>query len=63
MEVDQNKFMTLVMEKTSHKLNTLQAQVIILEAQLQLAVEQNNKIKDELTKLNKKDLKKSEFTN
>lgn len=62
MEIDQIKFMNLVMEKTSKKLNELQAQVIVLEAQLQLAVEVNQGLTTELSKINKKE-KKSDFTN
>jgi len=62
MEIDQIKFMNLVMEKTNKRLNETLAQVIILESQLQLVVEANNKLTDDLNKLNKKD-KKSEFTN
>ena len=62
MEIDQIKFMNLVMEKTNKRLNEMLAQVIILESQLQLVVEANNKLTDDLNKLNKKD-KKSEFTN
>lgn len=41
MQIDQHKFMNLVMEKTNKKLNELQAQVIVLEAQLQCAVDIN----------------------
>lgn len=62
MEIDQNTFFNLVLEKTGNKMNELQAKVITLEAQLQLAVEVNNKLKVELSKINKKE-KKSEFTN
>ena len=62
MEIDQIKFMNLVMEKTNKKLNEMLAQVIVLESQLQLVVETNNKLTDDLNKLNKKE-KKTEFTN
>ena len=62
MEIDQIKFMNLVMEKTNKRLNEMLAQVIILESQLQLVVEANNKLTDDLNKLSKKE-KKSEFTN
>lgn len=62
MEIDQIKFMNLVMEKTNKKLNELQAQVIVLEAQLQLAVEINKQLKDSIEKASKKK-EKSEFTN
>jgi hypothetical protein len=54
MEIDQLKFMNLVMEKTNHKLNSLQAQVIVLESQLQLAAEVNQQLQDQITKINKK---------
>lgn len=62
MEIDQIKFMNLVMEKTNKKLNELQAQNIVLEAQLQLAAEINTQIQDQLDKINKKK-DKSDFNN
>lgn len=63
MEIDQIKFMNLVMEKTNKKLNELQAQVIVLEAQLQLAVEINKQLQDKVEKDSKQKKEKSEFTN
>ena len=57
MEIDQNRFATLVIEKTNAKLNQLQNQVIILESQLQLAVESNNQLKGDLEKINKRKTK------
>lgn len=62
MEIDQIKFMNLVMEKTNKKLNELQAQVIVLEAQLQLAVDINKQLQEQAEKIKKKE-PKSEFTN
>jgi len=62
MEIDQIKFMNIVMEKTNKRLNEMLSQVIVLESQLQLVVEANNKLTDDLNKLNKKE-KKSDFTN
>ena len=62
MEIDQIKFLNLVMEKTNKRLNEMLAQVIILESQLQLVVEANNKLTDDLNKLSKKE-KKTEYTN
>lgn len=62
MEIDQIKFMNLVMEKTNKKLNEMLAQVIVLESQLQLVVESNNKLTEDINKLSKKE-KKTEFTN
>ena len=67
MEIDQNKLMNLVMEKTNKKLNDLQAQTIVLEAQLQLAVEINSQLQDQISKYNKKkdktDIETSSFQN
>ena len=60
MQVDSVKFMNLVIEKTNKKLNELQAQVIVLESQLQLAGEINKQLQDQLDKTKKKD--KSEFS-
>ena len=62
MEIDQLKFMNLVMDKTNKRLNEALAQVIILESQLQLVVELNGKLTEEVNKLSKKD-KKTDFTN
>lgn len=50
------------MEKTTSKLNELQAQVIVLEAQLQLAVEINKQLQESVDKIKKKEAK-SEFQN
>lgn len=64
MQLDNMKFMNLVMEKTNKKLNELQAQVIVLESQLQLAVEVNQELKDQLDKqerIQKKKETKSDY--
>jgi hypothetical protein len=61
MQLDQAKFMNLVMEKTNKKLNELQAQVIVLESQLQLAVDVNSELKTHLDKLSKKKETKSDY--
>lgn len=55
MQLDNAKFMNLVMEKTNKKLNDLQAQVIVLESQLQLAVEINSKLNEQIDKQKKKE--------
>jgi len=57
VEIDQIKFMNLVMEKTNKKLNESQAQVIVLEAQLQLALEINKTLQEQLDKVKKKEPK------
>lgn len=59
MEIDQNRFANLVIEKTNAKLNQLQNQVIVLESQLQLAVETNKQLKGDLDKINKRKTKTS----
>ena len=46
--------MNLVMEKTNKKLNELQAQILVLEAQLQLAVEINKELQSKIEKQPKK---------
>jgi uncharacterized spore protein YtfJ len=53
MEIDNNKFMTLVMEKTNKKLNELQAQTIVLESQLQLAIQIAEELQLKLEKVKK----------
>ena len=57
MEIDQARFMNVVMEKTNKRLNEMLSQVIVLESQLQLAVEINNKLQEDLNKFNKKEKK------
>ena len=54
--------MNLVMEKTNQKLNELQAQVIVLEAQLQLVADINKQMQEQLDKLTKKK-EKPDFQN
>lgn len=49
--------MNIVMEKTNKKLNELQAQVIVLEAQLQCAVEINQTLLQQVEKTKKKESK------
>lgn len=60
MQIDQTKFMNAVLEKTTLKLNQVQNQVILLETQLQIAIEQNNLLTEELEKLKKKKEKPTE---
>ena len=45
--------MTLVMEKTNKKLNELQAQTIVLESQLQLAIQIVEELQLKLDKVKK----------
>ena len=39
---DQSKFFNVVIDKTNQKLNSFQAQVIVLESQLQMAIEERD---------------------
>ena len=57
MELDQIKFMNLVMDKTNKKLNEVNAQLIVLEAQLQMAVEVNKQLQEQIKELEKKPAK------
>lgn len=65
MEIDKNKLLTLLLEKTNQKVSELQQTVIMLECQLQLAVELNEGLKKQLLELDKykKKEKPSEFQN
>lgn len=68
MQIDQNKFMSVLLDKTSDKMNQLQVQVLVLESQLALAVDVS-KEKDLIIESLQKEIeksstkKKSEFTN
>ncbi len=53
VEIDQAKFMTIIMEKTNKKLNEMQSQVLVLETQLQLVVDLNKELQEQLNKINK----------
>lgn len=64
MEIDKNRLVTVLLDKTNQKVSELQQTVLMLESQLQLAIELNEGLKKqllELDKLKKKD--KSDFTN
>jgi ribosome-associated translation inhibitor RaiA len=50
MQIDQTSFMNAVIEKTNQKLSQLQNQVILLEVQLQLALEKNKELEAEINK-------------
>ena len=52
---DQSKFFNVVIDKTNQKLNSFQAQVIVLESQLQMAIDERDAYKkyvDSLPSLN-----------
>lgn len=54
MQIDQNKFVNLLIEKSAAKINQLSNQVLVLETQLQLAADANKYLQEELDKLKKK---------
>jgi len=60
LNIDQHAFMNSVLERTNAKLGQLQNQVIVLETQLQFALELNKSLQDELDKVKKKKEKTSE---
>ena len=62
MQVDQNKLLNIIMEKTNRKLNELQAKAIVLESQLQLAIEVAESLRKDLEKVNKTNVKSSDKT-
>jgi flagellar biosynthesis chaperone FliJ len=48
---DQSKFFNVIIDKTNQKLNSFQAQVIVLESQLQMAMEERDTYKNYLETL------------
>ena len=48
---DQSKFFNVVIDKTNQKLNSFQAQVIVLESQLQMAADERDAYKNLVEKL------------
>ena len=42
---DQSKFFNVIIDKTNQKLNSFQAQIIVLESQLQMAVNERDEYK------------------
>ena len=58
---DQNKFFNVVIDKTNQKLNSFQAQVIVLESQLQMAVDERDAYKNYVEKLAGQEINISEI--
>lgn len=58
MEIDKNRLVTVLLDKTNQKVSELQQTVLMLESQLQLAIELNEGFKKQLLELDK--LKKKE---
>lgn len=57
MEIDKNKLLNTLVERTNLKLNELNAQVLMLESQLQIAIEINKTLQEQLDKTKKKESK------
>ena len=57
MELDKNKLLNAIVERSNVKINEMQAQVILLESQLQLALEINKQLQEQLDKTKKKESK------
>lgn len=57
MEIDKNKLLNTLVERTNIKLNELNAQVLMLESQLQIAIEINKTLQEQLDKTKKKESK------
>lgn len=54
MQIDQTKFMNAIIERTNQKLNQFHNQIIVLETQLQFAIEANQELTNELEKIKKR---------
>lgn len=48
---DQSKFFNVIIDKTNQKLNSFQAQVIVLESQLQMAIEERDNYRRQVEEL------------
>ena len=60
---DQSKFFNVVIDKTNQKLNSFQAQVIVLESQLQMAIDERDTYKSYLENLSGQGVSSSELNN
>jgi flagellar biosynthesis chaperone FliJ len=60
---DQSKFFNVIIDKTNQKLNSFQAQVIVLESQLQKAIEERDTYKSYLEKMSGQGVSSNEINN
>jgi hypothetical protein len=58
---DPSKFFNVVIDKTNQKLNSFQAQVIVLESQLQMAMEERDAYKKIVEEMPKQTLNASDY--
>jgi flagellar biosynthesis chaperone FliJ len=60
---DQSKFFNVIIDKTNQKLNSFQAQVIVLESQLQMAIDERDTYKSYLEKMSGQGVSMDELNN
>jgi flagellar biosynthesis chaperone FliJ len=60
---DQSKFFNVIIDRTNQKLNSFQAQVIVLESQLQMAIEERDTYKSYLEKMSGQGVSSNEINN
>ena len=60
---DQSKFFNVIIDKTNQKLNSFQAQVIVLESQLQMAIDDRDTYKRYLEKMSGQGVDTNELNN
>ncbi len=60
---DQSKFFNVIIDKTNQKLNSFQAQVIVLESQLQMTIEERDTYKSYLEKMSGQGVSTNELNN
>ena len=60
---DQSKFFNVIIDKTNQKLNSFQAQIIVLESQLQMALDERDAYKKHVEELPTLNFNITEFAN
>ena len=60
---DQSKFFNVIIDKTNQKLNSFQAQIIVLESQLQMALDERDAYKKHVEELPALNFNITEFAN
>ena len=60
---DQSKFFNVIIDKTNQKLNSFQAQIIVLESQLQMAVDERDAYKKYVEELPAQNINANDLEN
>jgi len=60
---DQSKFFNVIIDRTNQKLNSFQAQIIVLESQLQMAIDERDVYKKQVEELPSLNFNITEFEN